>query len=361
MVVWGGFCEKVDGCGMGWYTEGWPGTKLYEADIIVIGGGGDGSFIYEVNGARQETYTPTEFTAHTEYICPWPERYLYKESVMGSVFNAYPPINAAGNVDFSTAIPSYWNHYYPAVVTQVSIAPLGPEGVTVTPANGAPLTFQPYTVAKLSVDYKGRARAGNATLQETVTPSLSARTLPSWGYYWRSDGSPVLDREAPGLQEVKASIQRHLTGIRRVPSWFFSLAGCVNYNPWTDLMTNISYLPETLLFIPTTMERQVTMDRSDDDFVWDISYEIMWNPVGWNNFRRPHGVDCMMYNGEPVVLYTVKPFETLLVNPNAIEADQMMGEPYRVHLVDNAGMDYYIGVAFDGTVVPLNADGSAIS
>ena len=363
---WIGFSQET---AMGWVNgvwiyDDWGATRLYDADILrCYGVDGDGNpiddsgRIYEENGTRQETYTPTDFSAHMSFICPWAQRYNYQNNIMGSVYNAHPPVNNYGEPDFSTVgVCSYFSHYYPAQVTQITVTNIGAEGVQVVTQGNAPPTFQPYTMARIAVDYKGRARPGNVNLQQTVTPSFNMRQLPSWGYYWRADGSPVLDQEAPGLKEVQVTIQRHLSGIRRIPNWFYYLAGCVNYNPWQDQLTGMSYLPGTLLFIPSSMDRRVTMARDDDDYCWDISYEISWNPAGWNNFRRPKGIDCMMYDGQAVYHYTERVFPTLLVDPNAAGMEQMLGDPYRVHLVDDEGVGYYIGVRLNGEVVQLTVN-----
>ena len=355
------------------YTEGvaptiagetWP-YKIYSAVIP--------QELAEVNGSRSETYTPTEFTAHIEFICPWDydySRLLSNTAYNHPVFDIYtgyevvdgensgtPPIcewdsdGALISSSLSNVVKNYYNDYFPALPTQVAVAPIGPEGITVDSYAGNTPSFQPYTLAKLAVDYKGRGRPGNLSVNEQVTPSFGMRQLPSWGYYWRSDGSPVLDSEAPGKREVTVKISRTLSGVRRIPWWFYSLAGCVNGNAWTDMLDSKSYLPGTLLFIPTGKERQITMARDDDDNVWNLQYDMEWNPIGWNNFRRPQGVDSMMYDEEPVIHYPSIYFPTLLVDPNAPPMEQLAGEPYGVYLQNNDGSFYFIAVDWKGTVI----------
>jgi hypothetical protein len=59
-----------------------------------------------------------------------------------------------------------------------------------------------YTKAKLDVSYQCWARAA-ANLEEsftqTCTPIIQMRRLPSFGFYWATDGSPVLDEESPAM------------------------------------------------------------------------------------------------------------------------------------------------------------------
>lgn len=314
--------------------------------------------IAEINGSRSENYSTTEFTSKVEYACKWDDRYIYADYLMGRCYNH--TINdlridadsygerAAGNHR-----RNYYNDYFPAMPTAVQVSTFGAEGVSVTSAVNLTPSFQKYTMAKISVDYKGLARPGLLSLQQTTTPTFGMRQLPSWGYYWRSDGSPVLDAEAPAVQEPQAKIQRNLSGIRNIPWWFFSLSGCTNINAWSDLVTGISYLPGTLLFQASNMERSITMARGDDDYLWNISFEIAWNPIGWNNFRRPHGVDSMMCKNSAVYLYPPVLYPTLLVDPNNPDDSQFISDAYNVCLQRDDGSLYMIHVNKYGVVTDL--------
>lgn len=330
--------------------------KYYNSDIRLYNSSGgllypspaDG--IYEINGSRTEQFSVTEFTAHTEYICPWGLRFQYIDKIMDSCFNADVSYDESGN--FIADAACFYAVYYPALPTSVSCAPFGQEGYSVDAGEHgiAGKNFHPYTKAKISVDYKGNARAGSADLQETITPSQNLRTLQSWGFYWQSDGSPVLEKEAPGVQELQVTIQRTLSGIRVIPPWFYNLTGCVNANAWTDKLTGITYLPGTLLFIASNLSRQETMRRDDDDNVWSLSYEITWNPIGWNKARRPSGIDQMMRAGKVWLNYPVAFFPTLLVDPNEIGVYQMLGDPYVVGVIDPRGNQMKILVHNDGSI-----------
>ncbi len=289
--------------------------------------------LHEVNGTRSETYGFSEFQAHAEYYCPWHKRVLAQAYIYTTIYNA--PID-------------YFKIYYPAEVMNVQIGVLGAEGINRYLPDDS---FQPHTMAHLTVDYKGFARAGNLSLQEQLQPTLKMRQLPSWGYYWRSDGSPVLDNESPAIQEVQAKITRNIDGLRRIPGWFYRLAGCVNNAAWMDGLTGTTYLPGTLLFSPTNCDRTITRARGDDDNIWKIAFELNWNPIGWNNFMRPNGIDTMMKNNSLVCFYPYKPFPTLGTDMQDEEMKNYYSYRYKAILVEeNTGLTYIIDVGEDGSV-----------
>lgn len=297
--------------------------------------------VYEINGSRTETFGQFEFSAKAEFCCRWDDRGTIVTELSKTVYN-FPALDADNNFN------SYYSTYYPAHVTGINVAPFGAEGVYEDTGDKTPV-WQPHTLAKLSVDYKAIARPSNWTIQETVTPALSMRQLPTWGYYWRSDGSPILDAEAPAIMQIQAKISRHINGIHKIPEWFYDLAGSVNLRGWTDAITGVSYLPGTLLFNPSSMERNITLSPDDDDTLWNISFELSWNPIGWNNFQRPHGVDMMMYNGAPVYMYPVYDFPTLLLQDyNGAAINEFVGDPYYVELQNIDGTTYTIFVATSG-------------
>ena len=273
--------------------------------------------IHEVNGTRSESYGTSEFTAHAEFYCPWKSRVEAQYHIMQKIYNA-PPY--------------YFAYYLPAEVQSVQIGVLGAEGINRYLEDD---TYQPQTLAKLTVEYKGLSRNGNLSLNEQLQPSLKMRQLPAWGYYWRSDGSPVLDNESPAIQEVQAKITRSIDGLRRIPAWFYELAGCVNNAPWIDALTGTTYLPGTLLFIPTNCDRTLTLARGDDDSIWKIGFELNWNPIGWNNYMRPNGVDTMMKNNALVCFYPYKLFPTLGADLGNLEEENWYNYSYIAHMVDD--------------------------
>lgn len=295
--------------------------------------------VHEINGSRSESYSDTEFSGHIEFTCPWNARSYYIAEIKHRVY-PYPVfLNGVGSEFYQT--------YYPPVPISVSVSTMGAEGVNVEPVDY--LTYQPYTMAHLTVEYKGMSRPGNFSASESVSPNFGMRQLPSWGYYWRSDGSPLLDNESPGIQETKCEITRTLTGIRRIPWWFYRLGGKVNLNAWVDGMTGQAYLPDTLLFVPSNMQRNVTYQSGDDDNIWTISFALKWNPIGWNSFRRPHGVDQIMRNGVPQYFYPRYYFPTFLIDLN----EQVAGDPYQVKVPYIDGTVAYIVINFDGTVAGI--------
>lgn len=296
-------------------------------------------YLHEVNGSRSESYTTTEFTAHVEYTCPWFMRVQGGNELMAAVYNA--PIE-------------YYKYFMPAEAQSVQVSVWGAEGVNVPLAVD---TYQPYTLAKLSVDYKGFARPGNIQIQEQVQPSFKMRQLPSWGYYWRSDGSPVLDNESPAIQEVQTKISRTFSGLHFVPDWFYNLAGSVNDALWTDQITNMTYLPGTLLFVPTNFDRSITMARGDEDYNWTIAFELNWNPIGWNNFNRPNGVDTMMKRGSQVCFYPYKDFSTLGSDLFDISSENCILWSFAVDQIDERnGLQYTLGVDRLGNMISSRGD-----
>jgi len=206
--------------------------------------------IWEENGSRSETFAQFEFTANVSYHCRWDDRFALADWLSHTVYN-----NPAESSDYSNANPStvYYNSYYPAQVMSIQVNTLGAEGKTAYSRQDPlsqgwliDLPLQPYTLAKLQVTYKGRARPSPVALKQTVTPSTGMRQLPSWGFYWRSDGSPVVDAESPAIQENGLKLSRTLSGVRRVPQWFLGLTGCINANAWTDHITGMNFLPGML-------------------------------------------------------------------------------------------------------------------
>lgn len=305
--------------------DNFDGGSLYNAVLP------DG--IYELNdGSRSERYSITEFTASMSFICDWKDRYSYVEVLRDSV---YAPDNCEmwvhTDYDPSTGDPithlymrnSYFNYYLPAQVQDIQISVLGAEGgpgydtlqwIDRNKVLHDVEQYQKFTKAKLSVSYKALARPSSATLDQTVTPQVQMRKLPPFGFYWLSDGSLVLDKEAPGKQEIKLKIQRTMSNVRSVPPVFFDLAGSVNADPVFDALTGMTFPAGTLLYMPTNMQKKMTSAIGDDDRLWNFGFELNFNPIGWNRFQRPHGVDAMMFNGIPMNLYPYKDFNLLGLN-----------------------------------------------
>ena len=305
----------------------------------------------EVNGSRQESFNTTEFTATKEFICDWDKRFDYIVVLRETVYNfedfTYenvthrrqiskdPPVFEEYKV--SHIFNSYWNYYLPAFAQSIQVAPLGAEGgpgYEATPMVNASgelyyaTNIQKYTKAKITVSYKGLSRLSSATLDQTITPQLQMRKLPPFGFTWLSDGTQVLDKEAPGKHEMKLKIQRTLSNIRCVPDVFFDLAGSVNDALVVDWLTGMTFAAGTLLYMPTNMTKRMTSAIGDDDRLWNFSFELNWNPIGWNRFQRPHGIDTMMFNGVPVPLYPYANFELLGLNEQlgaVSEDDQVEG------------------------------------
>lgn len=321
-------------------------TKRYSAVIPAV--------LSEENGTRSENYGTTEFTGNITFIGPW----MGRNEVMAVLRHTVFPVT-------SDNVISYYGYYQPAFVQSISVQPVGLEGTHIITDYHTPL--QPYTRAKYAVQYKGMTRPGNSTVQEQVTPSCHMRQIPSFGYYWYSDGAPVLDQEAPAVRGMMMSITRTISGVRVLPDFFFNLAGCVNSEAWHDAVLGRTFLPGTLLFIPSNIDRQMTFANDNDDYLWTFAYTLEWSPIGWNNFQRPHGVDTMMYSypvfkkkwvasarkyikvlddwvGVPVQLYPAVPFPSMIFDPNDPDVSEWLMEEFYVDGID------YDGIMFEAYV-----------
>lgn len=319
------------------------------------------ALLSESNGTRSEQYSATEFTATVEYHGPW----LNRNEVINALRDTVFPVTVDN-------LGPYYSYYQPASVQSISVAPVGLEGVHINSDFHTP--YQPYTMAKYSVQYKGLARPGNSSIQEQVTPNIQMRQLPSFGYYWYSDGSPVLDKEAPAIRENHLTINRTITGVRILPDFFFGLAGCVNSNAWQDAILGRVFLPGTLLYTPANLDRQMTFANDNDDYLWTFSYSLEWNPIGWNNFQRPHAVDTMMvsvpriewkwdeerkkrlkkitgWDGKHIRMFPAAEFPTMIFDPNNQDAlTKWALDPFQVTGVDYDGVHYCAHVDALGNV-----------
>jgi hypothetical protein len=293
-----------------------------------------------VPGSRQEQYDLYTFTANISYVCLWNERYARIEQVRNLVYDA---------------THKYFEYFLPAICTKISVSTIA-ENFDKSPLKDVVESqYAPYTLAKLAVSWKGIARPGNWTITESMNPEVYMRQIPSWGFIWRSDGSPALDSEAPAVQEVKATITRSMKGFRRIPNWFFSLIGRVNVNEWYDSITGIVYAPDTLLFQPTSFSRSISMQTDDDDRLFDFDYTLNWNPVGWNSWIRPHGIDRVLYDGQRVFMYPPVVFPNLEqldevnrsgIPPYIVALPNYDGSYHRIYVNDGNG-DNVAGVTVD--------------
>jgi len=245
---------------------------------------------YEVNGSRTETYTRSELTAKVTVICPWDSRF----AVMSAISLTKYPLPAGASQIYYDAYPKsmdasvYEEVGLPSDVYEVS-----------------------YSKAKIDITYICKSKSAadlESSITETVTPILNMRRLSTWGFYWASDGSPALPDESPAMLQIQIKIVRQITGVSQIPAWFWSLAGCVNQNAWTDIFTQASHDIGTLLFIPSSLSKQITVNPEDIDNVWDIGFELMWNPIGWNKFQRPHGIDSLKFGNQNFEMYQPKLF-----------------------------------------------------
>jgi hypothetical protein len=256
-----------------------------------MAGGWGSSNAYEITGSRTESYNVLGMSAKVSIVCPWNTRY---EVMQGISQTKYPLPNGASNF------------YLAAYPKSFEVSVFEEKG------SSSDVYSVSYTKAKIDVSYECRSKYNERSITETLTPILNMRRLPAWGFYWRSDGSPILDDQAPAILNVQAKITRQCTGCQKIPVWFYDYAGCVNDAPWLDKFTNNTYDTGTLLFIPSSLSKAITTNPTDEDNVWDIGYELMWNPVGWNNFMRPHGIDYMMFDGRRFYFYVEKSFSSLI-------------------------------------------------
>jgi len=254
------------------------------------------SNVFEVPGSRTETYTRKEMTAKVTLLCPWSTRFAEMEKITRTRY----PLPAGAS--------EYLHPAYPKTLD-----------VTVWEEQGSASDVHvvSYTQAKIDATYHCLAKFNwDQSFSQTITPTLQMRRLPSWGFYWASDGSPVLDEESPTIFAPQAKITRQYTGVSEVPQWFWDLAGCVNNVAWTEIHTSSLLGAGTLLFIPAAAVKQMTANPEDRDPLWDVSFDLIWNPIGWNRFMRQNGVmiqagirtDQMIFNNSPYFMYPERPF-----------------------------------------------------
>jgi len=253
---------------------------------------------FEMPGSRTESYNRSEMTAKVTLICPWASR----DNTIGQIIRTRYPLP-----------PQAAETYFPAYPKSFDVSVWEEKG---SPSDTNAVT---YTQAKIDVSYTCRARNASfweQTFSQTCSPILNMQRLPPWGFYWMTDNMPVVDEEAPTRLNIMLKITRQLSGISVVPAWFHELAGCVNESPWQDVITGIVFSAQTLLFTPSSATKQLTTNPDDIDNVWDMAFELLWNPIGWNRFMRLNSptvmqgirIDQMMFAGQPYLMYQPKPF-----------------------------------------------------
>ena len=253
-------------------------------------------YVFEVPGSRTESYNRKEMTAKVTLTCPWDNRFEAMDAIHTT---KYP---------FPSSAAPYLHPAYPKAID-----------VSVWEEKGSDIDVHEvsYTLAKLEVTYHALARFNwDKSFSQTISPVLQMRRLPSWGFFWDSDDSPVLDEESPAMFAVQVKITRQYSGVPDVPQWFWDLAGCVNNAPWRERHTNSLLAKGTLLFIPASATKIQTMNPEERDSIWDVSFDLMWNPIGWNSFMRQNSIsvlsgiriDSMTFDNRPYYLYPEKSF-----------------------------------------------------
>ena len=250
---------------------------------------------YEVPGSRTETYNRLEMTAKVSLLCPWNTR----DVVLGQISATPYPLP-----------PDAATRYYPAYPRSFDISVFEEKG------KDSDVNAVTYTKAKIDVSYTCKSRNWESTITQTFTPILNMQRLPPFGFHWASDDIPITDEEAPSKFNPMLKITRNITGAAAIPQWFWGLAGCVNANAWTDTITGHTHPAETLLFTPATATKQLTTNPDDVFPVWDIAYELLVNPLGWNRFLRMNSLtiengtrlDRLKFKGDNYNMYFPKPF-----------------------------------------------------
>jgi hypothetical protein len=232
---------------------------------------------YEITGSRTESYGRFEMTAKVTIVCPWENRDEVIDQVNRTPY-PLPPIAA--------------KQYYPAFPRTFEVSVWEESG------KKTDIHEVSYSLAKIDIHYTCKQRnSAEQSVTQTCTPVLNMRRLPSIGFTWLSDNSPLTDAESPAMLQIMLKITRQVTGLRAIPDWWWSLAGCVNSTKGTDHMTKQQFEAETILFIPSSASKQVTTNPDDMEPVWDIGYELMWNPLGWNRFMRLDGLEISGVTG----------------------------------------------------------------
>jgi hypothetical protein len=285
-----------------------------------------------MDGSRTEQLTQAEITSTISFICPWNRRFVaYKY-----IYDHNPPMTGevvdlrkAENtplyipyVDHHTNELKYdsrrniYDYYHKPVATNVSISVYNESGA----GDGAAMnpysarydqhfladaitgqdvpsiypdptvnSYIQYSRAKLVATYKAFARPSLYTISVAQTPQIEHRQLPSMGYRWKSDGSPIEEDQAPVCEERTELFDLTFSNCTVVPNWLWFYNNRVNEKEYKLALGHgktRTFPAKTLLFTVKSVVTKVTNTRAEQSGLWDITLSYLYDELGYNRFRR---------------------------------------------------------------------------
>ena len=121
-------------------------------------------------------------------------------------------------------------------------------------------------------------------MSESFEPSVEFLTLDPKFFAWgAANGSKLEPEEAPGMQQFGAVLVRTLYDVDVVPTKAVTNMGKVNDGNYSSQLLGVSFAPETLLYLPPSMNRTI---RSDGANAWTLTLRFSYKHTEWNKFWR---------------------------------------------------------------------------
>ncbi|HAI11072.1 MAG TPA: hypothetical protein DCM28_05165 [Phycisphaerales bacterium] len=234
----------------------------------------------ELPGSPKEQYTATGFQVTRRFKCPWSRRHK-----LARQFKAKQGIAYKYNVA--------------ARVTDVAIDPFfDNEGKVDENPNPREIT---YSDALLTVTY--RTPDGYTVIDSDDPETLITENVDDWTEFltisgrrlwWGSEGSdtvvgpfqprPLGDEASPGMLITGMTWKITRYEVLSVPQVWRDLNGYVNSDELYSRTLGMTFAPETLLYMPMTMQRTIT---SDGLKAWTVTQTMSHRLTGWNSFYDP--------------------------------------------------------------------------
>ena len=227
----------------------------------------------EVDGSPVEALADRGFEATRTLECAFADRLTLAQELRGG-------LRLVGE-EWVYTPPQPYPHYPAARAQDVRIEPFG-----ATVAGGDPHAIA-YSLARLSVVYRvpDHGETGpEALASESLEPVVEFLTMPHEKLYWDAGGSQMLcESEAPGrlLRMVDWVYIRYK--LITIPPGTLELVGKVNNVELVSTTLGLVFPPQTLLYNPPQLEREVTTDGVK---TWKVTYRLTYRPETWNKFPR---------------------------------------------------------------------------
>lgn len=212
----------------------------------------------------QERFSRTEQWVRMSIICKWTDRIGFRQLLLGGS-------RLVGGVITTTAPYAHPNYSWMLVCdVRAEMAP-GSTGYTNDSNN-----FIACDYARLTVEFNQLDPLDLG--EEKIEFSGRMITAPPEMFTWASDGEALLSSEAPGIIEVKASLERTINTVASLPlTTIFGLIGKVNSS------TYLGGAAETMLYLGASSQRRYTTFGSK---CWSLTHKIDFSAAGWNQFLR---------------------------------------------------------------------------